>query len=192
MKIKLPATQQQQVQEPLPALRLMKLGLAISLGLNALLVAWLLTRTLSVAVVAPQQPSPIDDAPNPNYTQQDIGRSVSVTAGMSMASVKELLGDPVVKEIAGGREEWHYCRTGKRVDEYVVITFSDQKVGELQYYTVHLLDLLSHYAEQSAKNQIPLGGDCRLTVRWGTYSQRTPCAPLWPKNPEVPAVGASR
>lgn len=128
------------------------------------------------------------------HTQQDIGKAWSVTSGMNSAAVKSLLGEPVVRELLGSREEWHYCRTGATADEYVAISFQDQKVDGIQYYTVSWLDMVFHYVKQPTEQLIDSGGmgDCRLTVRWGTYGQRTPSYPENPparsKNVEPPST----
>ena len=65
------------------------------------------------------------------------------------------------------------------VDEYVAISFMEQKVSAVRYYTVSWLDLAFHYTDQPTEQLIELGGmgDCRLTVRWGTYGQRAPSYP---------------
>jgi hypothetical protein len=171
--------------------RKLKWGMVASILINVVLLVLLAVGKRE------QEPAPAPPAPElPTYTKQDIEKSRSVTAGMTMTGVKDLLGEPVVREIAGDREEWHYCRTGKTVDEYVAIAFASQKVSSLQYYTVRSLDLAFHYAAQPTEKIIDASGtgDCRLTVRWGTYAQKTPS---FPENPAarlrsaVPAASAS-
>lgn len=162
--------------------RVLRWCLAFSILLNVMLAA-------SLALIQREKESapapPSGTAVNPADTNQDIDKARSVNVGMSGAAVRALLGDPVVRELTNKREEWHYCRTGETVDEYVAITFSDEKVTGLQYYTVRWLDLAFHYPTEPEKVVGKTGaGDCRLTVRWGTYGQRTPS---YPDNPPARA-----
>jgi hypothetical protein len=155
--------------------RVVRWSLALSILLNVALLAWLALRHPErVPAPAPASVS----AASTTHTKQDIDKSRSINVGMTGAAVKGLLGEPVVREIAANREEWHYCRTGETVDEYVAITFTGHKITALQYYTVRWLDLAFHYSAESDKLVGKTGaGDCRLTVRWGTYGQRTPSYP---------------
>lgn len=184
-----PASLQEAVKESKPqALKIRKWLLVASLVGNAALGL-----TLIVALQKPK-PKAVDQA---KYTQQDVGKAMAVSAGMSAASVKSLLGEPVVRELSAGREEWHYCRTGTTTDEYVAVSFRNDKVDGLQYYTVSWLDTAFHYVKQPTEKLLEVGGlgDCRLTVRWGTYGQRTPSyperAPARDRNVEIPVPSAS-
>jgi hypothetical protein len=121
--------------------------------------------------------SPPASLPAPiQYTQHDLERAREVTAGMHRTEVKTLLGEPAAKEFSLESEEWHYCRTGKSVDEYIAVKFQREKVAALQYYTVTVFDLAMHYGEGLSSNVLSRGGfgDCRLTVRWGTYNRKEP------------------
>lgn len=128
------------------------------------------------------------------YTQQDISKARELLPGSQTTQVKEIMGLPVVRELAGNTEEWHYCKTGKTIDEYVAISFKDQKVNRIEYYTVSWLDLAFHYVKQPTEKLIDAGGtgDCRLTTRWGTYGQKTPSYPTAPpardRNSEPPTT----
>jgi outer membrane protein assembly factor BamE (lipoprotein component of BamABCDE complex) len=147
----------------------LKWAIAVSLIVNLILLIWLLFT-----------PSKADSPPDlSKYTQQDIQKAVKVAAGMPKQAVATLLGDPAVKEFSGSSEEWHYCKTGDSVDEYVAILFQDNSVTSLQYYTFNSLDIALHYGEQLKANVYGRGGwgDCRLGVRWGTYNQKTPDMP---------------
>ncbi|MDH4448554.1 MAG: hypothetical protein QE488_13025 [Acidovorax sp.] len=156
--------------ESSPRVTRWRLPLVVSVLLNLVLAVSLAT------VMWKPKPIPVDLTKN---TQQDIQKAMTVLNGASAASVKELLGEPAVRETIGTREEWHYCRTGKNIDEYVAISFAGQKVEAVQYYNVSWLDLAFHYVKQPTERMIDVGGmgDCRLTVRWGTYGQRTPSYP---------------
>jgi len=96
--------------------------------------------SLVVAMWKPE-PVPVDLSKN---TQQDIQKAMTVSYGADVPTVKKLLGEPVVREVAGRREEWHFCKTGSRVDEYVAISFEDQKVVAVDYYNVSWLDVAFH------------------------------------------------
>ena len=144
----------------------LKWVIATSLMLNLILFVWLLA--------TPSKPDAPPDLSK--YTQQDIQKAVKVTAGMPSQAVAALLGEPVVKEFSSSGEEWHYCKTGDSVDEYVAILFQNNNVIALQYYTLNSLDIALHYGEKLKADAFGRGGwgDCRLGVRWGTYNQRTP------------------
>ncbi|PKO69051.1 MAG: hypothetical protein CVU22_06545 [Betaproteobacteria bacterium HGW-Betaproteobacteria-16] len=147
--------------------------LVVSGVLNVVLLASLVT--------AMWKPEPVPFDPS-KHTQQDIQKAMTVSYGADAASVKGLLGEPAVREVTDGREEWHYCKTGSTVDEYVAISFNDKRVVAVGYYNVSWLDLVFHYVKQPTEQLIDVGGmgDCRLTVRWGTYAQTTPSYPTNP------------
>ena len=150
--------------------KVLKWILAISLIGNAMLAIWLLAK--------PDAPKPPLDLSK--YTQQDLRKANHLSAGMRRTDVSNLMGEPAVKEISGHSEEWHYCQTGGSVDEYVAVSFTRDSLAGLQYYTVSWLDLAFHYVKQPTEKLIDAGGmgDCRLTIRWGTYNQRTPSYPV--------------
>ncbi|MDY4378343.1 hypothetical protein SOV92_10980 [Pectobacterium brasiliense] len=110
------------------------------------------------------------------YTQQDIDKAFGVKSGMSFDEVKDILGIPVKKEISGDVEEWHYCRTGSDVDEYVAIKFESGKVYILEQYTVSYLDIIFHHTSTPSAETIKASGmgDCKLTIRWGSYGEKKP------------------
>lgn len=146
--------------------------LGLSVVGNFVLAIWLITT-----------PSPPKTPPDlTKYTQHDLGKASRISAGMNRTEVAALMGEPAIKEITGFTEEWHYCRTGGKVDEYIAVSFKGDSLSELQYYTVSWLDLAFHYVKQPTEKLIEAGGmgDCRLTVRWGTFNQRTPSYPVEP------------
>lgn len=152
----------------------LKWALALSVFGNLALATWLL------ATPTPSKAPPY----HAEYTQHDLSKASRIIAGMKRIEVAALMGDPAVKEISGSTEEWHYCKTGSEVDEYIAVTFKGDSLSELQYYTVSWLDLVFHYVKQPTEKLIEAGGmgDCRLTVRWGTFNQKTPSYPV-----ELPA-----
>ena len=78
---------------------------------------------------------------------------------MSIETVKYLMGDPVDVEFAGSDSEWHYCTTGSQMDEFIAVTFKEEKLDSLQKYTVTQTDGA-------------LEGSCKLNLKRGTYSRR--------------------
>jgi len=108
------------------------------------------------------------------FTQDNIDKAVDITSGMSIKEILHLMGKPVVKEIELNEEEWHYCKTGHIVDEYISIKFVEDKVVSLSFYTVNSLDVSFHYTSSPSVELLQAGslGDCKLTIRWGTYDQK--------------------
>lgn len=152
----------------------LKWALALSVFGNLALATWLLAT-----------PTPSKAPPdNTKYTQHDLSKANRRVAGMKRTEVTALMGEPAVKEISASTEEWHYCKTGSKVDEYIAVAFKGDSLSDLQHYTVSWLDLAFHYVKQPTEKLIEAGGmgDCRLTVRWGTFNQKTPSYPV-----ELPA-----
>lgn len=152
----------------------LKWALALSVFGNLALATWLLAT-----------PTPSKAPPdNTKYTQHDLSKANRLVAGMKRTEVTALMGEPAVKEISASTEEWHYCKTGSKVDEYIAVAFKGDSLSDLQHYTVSWLDLAFHYVKQPTEKLIEAGGmgDCRLTVRWGTFNQKTPSYPV-----ELPA-----
>lgn len=110
------------------------------------------------------------------YTQNDLTKALDITQGMSITDVLNLMGPPVVKEINSKDEEWHYCKTGYSVDEYISIKIIANKVSNMSFYVVSWLDIIFHYTSSPSEELIEAGGmiDCKLGIRWGTYDQKTP------------------
>jgi outer membrane protein assembly factor BamE (lipoprotein component of BamABCDE complex) len=111
-----------------------------------------------------------------SYTQQEIDKAAKIRPGMSADEIVKIMGEPVKREFVGGKEEWHYCRTGESVDEYVAIRLEEGGVSEMEQYTVTYLDILFHHTLTPSEEVIAATGlgDCKLKVRWGTYGQKVP------------------
>jgi hypothetical protein len=111
-----------------------------------------------------------------SYTQQELDKSLTFSAGLKSDDVKKVMGDPIKKEFVGGKEEWHYCRTGELVDEYLALRFSEGILTEMEQYTVSALDVVYHHTPTPSSELADLisAVDCRFTVRWGSYGQRMP------------------
>jgi outer membrane protein assembly factor BamE (lipoprotein component of BamABCDE complex) len=105
------------------------------------------------------------------YTKQDLTKGVQVSRGMTTDDVLRLLGSPVAKDIEKAGEEWHYCRTGTNVDEYLALSFEAGKVVRMNNYTVSWLDWVFAYTHTPTKELVEVNGfgDCKLGLRRGTY-----------------------
>lgn len=154
---------------PKSSSKMLKWAVALSMLGNVILAIWM------VATPNPTK-APADLT---KYTQHDLGKANRINADMKKSDVATLMGEPAIKEISGSSEEWHYCKTGTTVDEYVAVSFGGDNLIGLQHYTVSWLDLAFHYVKQPTEKLIDVGGtgNCRLTVRWGTYNQKTPSYP---------------
>ena len=143
-----------------------------SICLNAVLL-------ITILIIWPEKEPPVELS---KFTQQDLEKASLVQSGMPRADVQEIMGSPVLREIENSKEEWHYCTTGSSVDQYVAISFESDKVVKLTNYTVSWLDMAFHYMKAPTKEMVEVGGlgDCKLTVRWGSYGQKTPS---YPSNP---------
>ncbi len=138
-----------------------------SIALNVILIIWL------VVVLTPEEPTLVDLS---IHTQQDLEKAQEVNAGITSEQLKKLMGNPALREFDQEKEEWHYCKTGHNVDEYVVFKLQDDKVVSSKYYTVSWLDVVYHHTQTPTEALIEAGGmgDCKLTAKWGSYSKVTP------------------
>lgn len=59
--------------------------------------------------------------------------------GMSRQEVLLAMGPPVKRETGGGREAWHYCKTGL-VDQFLVVVFNEGRAVSSRRYQVTLED----------------------------------------------------
>jgi hypothetical protein len=136
-------------------------------------VALLITVIWMVADDKKDEPQP---APTPSHTGQDLDKAVQLKAGIKAEDVEKLMGSPIKKEFVGENEEWHYCRTGNSIDEYVAIRLSKGVVTELEHYSVSYLDTIFRNTLTPPKELVTVIGlgDCKNTVRWGTYGQKVP------------------
>ncbi|MDH5388362.1 MAG: outer membrane protein assembly factor BamE [Gammaproteobacteria bacterium] len=140
-----------------------KRKLYISIGLNIVLTIILIYSLI------PNEPELADLSV---YTQQNIDKAFEINHGMNHEQVIKIMGKPAVREFDKELEEWHYCKTGNNVDEYVVIKLNKNKVVALNNYTVTWLDIVYHHTKAPTEATIEVGGmgDCKLTARWGTYN----------------------
>lgn len=140
-----------------------------SISLNVILL-------ITTLVVWPKNTPLVDLS---KYTQQNLEKASLVQSGMARVDVKKIMGAPILREVENSSEEWHYCKTGTSVDEYVAISFEADKVVKLTNYTVSWLDMAFHYMKAPTKEVVEAGGlgDCKFTARWGSYGQKTPSYP---------------
>ena len=116
------------------------------------------------------------------YTQNDLTKSASINPGMGTEEVLAIMGEPAIKEISGETEEFHYCKTGHLVDEYISIEVNQGVVVSMSYYVVNWLDVAFHHTSTPNKHLLEIGGmgDCKLTIRWGTYGEKAPNKSMQP------------
>ena len=110
------------------------------------------------------------------YTQDDLSKAINIKPGMPTVEILKIMGEPTIKEIRGDVEELHYCKTGHLVDEYISIEANQEKLVNMSYYVVNWLDVAFHHTPTPNEHLFDIGGmgDCRLTIRWGTYGKKTP------------------
>jgi len=92
--------------------------------------------------------------PNVN---QDLSKGFLITPEMSMSETLSIMGQPIKSEFYQGVTEWHYCLTRRRLCEYLVIYFSDNKMVAKKNYTVTIKDTNG------------VGGSCEAFVKQGNY-----------------------
>ena len=144
-----------------------------SYALNAALVI------LVVSLLWPEEKTLVDLS---KYTQNDLSEATNIRPGMPTEEILKIMGPPVVKEIQGDVEELHYCKTGHLVDEYISIKTSQGKLVDMSFYVVNWLDVAFHHTPTPNEHLLDIGGmgDCKLTIRWGTYGEETPNKSMQP------------
>lgn len=65
-----------------------------------------------------------------------INLAAKIAPGMTYTDVKNIMGAPVKIESVDSKQAWHYCRTGNTSDQFVALIFNDEKVFEINVYTV--------------------------------------------------------
>lgn len=110
------------------------------------------------------------------YTQNDLDKATDIKPEMPTEEILKIMGAPVIKEVRGEMEELHYCKTGHLVDEYISIKTNQGKLVNMSYYVVNWLDVAFHHTPTPNEHLLDIGGmgDCKLTIRWGTYDEETP------------------
>jgi hypothetical protein len=132
-----------------------------------------------VFILWPEEDMPADLS---KYTQNDLSKASNIKPGMPTVEILKIMGEPALKEIRGEIEEFHYCKTGHLVDEYISIEASQGKVMNMSYYVVNWLDVAFHHTPTPNEHLLEIGGmgDCKLTIRWGTYGEKTPNKSIQP------------
>ena len=93
-------------------------------------------------------------------TQQKLDNSMMISPGMTKQQVVNTMGaNPVKTEFDGSLEEWHYCYTGRRADEFVAVYFIDGAVIAMKPYTVTLRDTNG------------VTGSCETFVKMGNFRE---------------------
>lgn len=144
--------------------------------------SYTLNAVLALVVVSmlwPEEETLVDLS---KYTQNDLSKAIDIQPGMPIAEVLQIMGEPALKEIRGEVEEFHYCKTGHFVDEYISIEASEGKLVNMSYYVVNWLDVAFHHTSTPNEHLLEIGGmgDCKLTIRWGTYGEKSPNKSMQP------------
>lgn len=89
-----------------------------------------------------------------------IENSRLLNLGMTKQEVLETMNvTPVYNASSRSVDEWHYCKTGYGVDEFVAVYFKDKKLIAMQPYSVTLEDANGLY------------GSCDNFVSMGSYRE---------------------
>ena len=91
--------------------------------------------------------------------RQNLSTAAMLSPGMSKADAIKVMGSPVKTEFSRGVEEWHYCRTGMTVDQFLALFFHDGVLIESRNYTVTMGD-----AGGST-------GSCENFIKMGNYRE---------------------
>ena len=91
---------------------------------------------------------------------QRLDNALLISPGMTKEKVIAIMGaKPVKTEFSGAVEEWHYCKTGRRADQFVAVFFTEGRAVAMRPYTVTLSD---------AKGAT---GSCEIFVKMGNYRE---------------------
>ena len=119
---------------------------------------------------------PTEEAPSVDlsgFTQSNVASSNQVKIDMSSESVFKIMGQPVVKEIRGGIEIFHYCKTGEAFDEYVTIETSEDKVRLMSYSVAGMDDVAFSYTPTPSIDFLETikPWDCKHGLKWRILPQ---------------------
>lgn len=144
--------------------------------------SYVLNAALALVVISMLWPEEEKLADLSKYTQNDLSRAADIQPGMPTEEILKIMGQPALKEIRGEIEEYHYCKTGHLVDEYISIKASQGKLLNMSYYVVNWLDVAFHHTPTPNEHLLEIGGmgDCKLTIRWGTYGENAPNKKMQP------------
>ncbi len=91
---------------------------------------------------------------------QRLDNSLLISPGMTKGQVLSVMGEkPVKTEFSGAVEEWHYCKTGNKADQFIAVFFSEGKTIAMRPYTVTLSDTKG------------ATGSCEIFVKMGSYRE---------------------
>ncbi len=76
---------------------------------------------------------------------------------MTKVAIKRILGPPVMRDFYKNVDEWHYCKTGSRTDEFIALFFYKGKLIEKVNYLVTLSDVGV------------MRGSCKKFIKMGNY-----------------------
>lgn len=91
--------------------------------------------------------------------QQKLSVSYKLNEGMTKSEVEAIMGNPVKSDFYKNIEEWHYCKTGMSVDEFVALFFYEGKLIAKKNYSVTTADAGGAY------------GSCEKFIKMGNYRE---------------------
>ena len=127
--------------------------------------------------------------PKPNTTIH----TGQIRQGMTTEDVSNIMGEPILADSYNSIDEWHYCKTGRLKDAYVILFFIDNKLISKQ-------QLLGNMFIDDIKN-ISRFGNCANFIKKQDYKipsevqeildKNTPTSPELkePKEPIEPEEG---
>lgn len=91
--------------------------------------------------------------------QQNLSVSNKLNEGMTKSEVEEIMGAPVKSDFFKNIEEWHYCKTGMSVDEFIAVFFYEGKLIAKKNYSVTSADVNGAF------------GSCEKFIKLGNYKE---------------------
>ncbi|WP_157270074.1 hypothetical protein [Azohydromonas aeria] len=125
-------------------------------------IIFVATGILAAITWTPSGPNTTESVKKNIRTEQPLEKAFDIKFNMNQTEVEKIMGRPAKKEITTEFEEWHYCRTGEKIDEFIAIRFKKQRVTSMENYIV------------SSSHVSDLTGDCMLFIKWGTYGESRP------------------
>lgn len=95
----------------------------------------------------------------PGAVSQNLAASNRLAPGMTKEQVLAIMGAPIKSDFRGSVEEWHYCKTGIGLDEFVALFFHENALFEKSNYTVTMADVGG------------VTGSCEKFIKMGNYRE---------------------
>ena len=91
--------------------------------------------------------------------RQNLSVSYKLNEGMTKDQVLSIMGAPIKSDFYKNVDEWHYCSTGSRADEFMSLYFYEGKLIAKKNYTVTLVDTRG------------ITGSCEKFIKMGNYQE---------------------